>query len=223
MPRPEHPENNPASGSLASRLRHVYWVGGASGAGKSTIARRLADKHGLRLYSTDEAMASHSSRFLPEDCPFLTEFKKMSMDERWVNRSPQTMLATFHWFRGEGFGLIVEDLLELPPNEAIIVEGFRLLPEFVRPLLYRPNQGIWLIPTPEFRLAAFKSRGTLWSIAEKTNNPKRALSNLLERDRLFTIRLEEMIETAGVAAIKMDNLMTENDLEDRVATRLGLR
>ena len=28
------------------RLRHVYWVGGASGAGKSTIARRLADGQG---------------------------------------------------------------------------------------------------------------------------------------------------------------------------------
>jgi hypothetical protein len=223
MPRPEQREGNPASDSLASRLRHIYWVGGASGAGKSTIARRLAAKYGLGLYSTDEAMGSHSSRCLPEDCPFLTEFKKMTMDERWVNRSPQTMLDTFHWFQGEGFGLIVEDLLQLPPDQATIIEGFRLLPEFVKPLLYRPNRGIWLIPTPEFRLAAFKSRGTLWSIAEKTSNPERALSNLLERDRLFTIRLQGMIEKAGVAAIDVDSLTAESELEDRVAARLGLR
>ncbi len=40
-------------------MRHVCWLGGGSGAGKSTIARRLAAKHGLRLYSTDEAMADH--------------------------------------------------------------------------------------------------------------------------------------------------------------------
>ncbi|RZS43701.1 hypothetical protein EV193_102682 [Herbihabitans rhizosphaerae] len=33
---------------LAERLRHVYRIGGGSGAGKSTIARRLADRHGLR-------------------------------------------------------------------------------------------------------------------------------------------------------------------------------
>jgi hypothetical protein len=201
----------------------VYWVGGASGAGKSTIARRLAARHGLGLYSTDEAIGRHSNRHIPEDCPFLTEFKKMTMDERWVNRSPQAMLDTFPWFHGEGFGLIVEDLLKLPPDQAIIVEGFRLLPEFVKPLLYRPNQGIWLIPTPEFRLAAFKSRGTLWSIAEKTNNPERALSNLLERDRLFTIRLRGMIESSGVPFIKVDDLISESDLEDRVATQLGLR
>jgi len=203
-------------------LRHVYWVGGASGAGKSTIARRLAAKYGLGLYSTDEAMADHASRCPPEDCPFLTAFKSMSMDERWVNRSPQTMLETFHWFRGEGFSLIVEDLLKLPPDQAVIVEGFRLLPELVKPLLHRPNQGIWLIPTPEFRLAAFKSRGTLWSIAEKTNNPERALSNLLERDRLFTIRLQDMAETAGVPVINVDNRTAESVLEDRVAMQFVL-
>src|SRR5262249_974099 len=75
---------------------------------------RLADKHGLRLYSTDEATGDHARRWLPEDCPNLAEFVEMSMDQRWVDRSPQTMLETFHWFRGEGFGLIIEDLLALP-------------------------------------------------------------------------------------------------------------
>src|SRR5260221_118942 len=47
------------------------------------------------------------------------------MDERWVNRSPETMLETFHWFRGEGFGLIVEDLLRCRAEPCVIVEGFR--------------------------------------------------------------------------------------------------
>ena len=27
---------------MSSRLRHVYWIGGGSGAGKSVIARRVA-------------------------------------------------------------------------------------------------------------------------------------------------------------------------------------
>jgi hypothetical protein len=46
---------------------------------------RLAGKHGVRLYSTDEAMGGHANRWLPEDCPNLAEFVKMSMDERWVD------------------------------------------------------------------------------------------------------------------------------------------
>ena len=44
---------------------------------------RLAGKHGVRLYSTDEAMGGHANRWLPEDCPNLAEFVKMSMDQRW--------------------------------------------------------------------------------------------------------------------------------------------
>jgi hypothetical protein len=83
----------------------------------------------------------------------------MDLDERWVNRSPETMLETFHWFRGEGFGLIVEDLLCLPAETGVIAEGFRLLPHLVKPLLAEPGHAVWLLPTPEFRRTAFDSRG----------------------------------------------------------------
>ena len=140
---------------LSHRLRHVYWLGGGSGAGKSTVARRLATTYGLQLYSTDDAMADHGRRCEPEACPFLTAFKEMDMDERWLNRSPELMLETFHWYRGEAFGLIVEDLLALPADQGVLVEGFRLLPRLVKPLLKSNGQAAWLIPTPEFRLAAF--------------------------------------------------------------------
>jgi len=220
--RPMQREGGPDSGSPRSRLRHVYWLGGGSGAGKSTIARRLAAKHGLRLYSTDEAMADHSGRYRPEDCPFLATFKKMSMDERWVDRSPQTMVETFHWFRGEGFDLIIEDLLKLPPDQDVIAEGFRLLPRLVKPLLHDPSHCVWLIPTPEFRLAAFESRGTIWSIPNKTSNPKRALSNLLERDRLFTAYVRDVAEQAGLPVINVDRPMAESVLENLVASQFGL-
>ena len=222
MTRPMQREGGPDSGSPRSRLRHVYWLGGGSGAGKSTIARRLAAKHGLRLYSTDEAMADHSGRYRPEDCPFLATFKKMSMDERWVDRSPQTMVETFHWFRGEGFDLIIEDLLKLPPDQDVIAEGFRLLPRLVKPLLHDPSHCVWLIPTPEFRLAAFESRGTIWSIPNKTSNPKRALSNLLERDRLFTAYVRDVAEQAGLPVINVDRPMAESVLENLVASQFGL-
>ncbi len=208
---------------LSHRLRHVYWLGGGSGAGKSTIARRLATRHGLAVYSTDDAMADHATRCGPADCPLLTAFKAMDMDERWVNRSPQTMLETFHWFRGEGFGLIVEDLLKLPSDRGVIVEGFRLLPQLVQPLLERPNQGVWLIPTPEFRLAAFKSRDGLWSIAGKTSHPQRALDNLLERDGMFTDRLEHDASVAGLSVINVDASIREDELTAQVAARFGLR
>jgi hypothetical protein len=86
--------------ALRARLRHVYWLGGGSGAGKSTISRRIAARHGLSRYATDDVMADHGSRCSAEDTPFLSQFAAMDMDQRWVNRPPDIMLETFHWYRG---------------------------------------------------------------------------------------------------------------------------
>ena len=213
---------NSPSETLADRLRHVYWLGGGSGAGKSTVARQLAVSCGMRIYSTDDAMADHVHRCKPEDCPLLTAFKAMDMDERWLNRSPEIMLETFHWFRGEAFELIVEDLLALPADQGVIVEGHRLLPRLVKTLLADRGQAAWLIPTPAFRLAAFKSRGTLMSIAGKTSDPDRALDNLLRRDEMFTDIVERDAKEQGLPVINVDGAMTVDELTSRVACQFGV-
>jgi len=194
-----------------------YWIGGGSAAGKSTIARRIAVQHGLSVYSTDDVMADHARRSSREDCPLLHEFMAMDMDERWVNRSPKTMLETFHWFRGEGFHMIVEDILSFPRDPGVVVEGFRLLPHRVKPLLSVPDRAVWLLPTPEFRRAVIESRGgSAWGFLAKTSDPERALRNLLERDRIFTEILREETSRLGLAAIDVDITTTEDDLVRQV-------
>jgi hypothetical protein len=208
--------------SLPARLRHVYWLGGGSGAGKSTIARRIAASHGLRLYATDPVMSDHGRRCAPEDTPFLDRFRTMDMDERWVNRSPELMLETFHWFRGECFRPIVEDLIDLPEQPPVIAEGFRLLPHLVEQLLEVPSHAVWLLPTPRFRSAAFAGRGSLWEIAGKTSQPDRALHNLLERDRLFTELLREETRRLQLPVIEVDITLTEEQLRQRVTRSFGI-
>ena len=209
--------------ALRDRLRHVYWIGGGSGAGKSTIARRIAAEHGLQLYATDDVMADHAKRSTPGDCPLLHEFMTMDMDERWVNRSPTDMLETFHWFRGEGFGMIIEDILRLFSEPGVIVEGLRLLPHLVKPLLAVRSQAVWLLPTPEFRQAVVDSRGgPQWRFIGKTSDPQRALRNLLERDAMFTKRLYEEARCLGLNMIEVDPKVTVDELAGRVAEAFGL-
>ena len=203
-------------------LDHVYWLGGGSGAGKSTVARRLAAEHGLHLYATDDVMGDHGRRTTPEESPLIAEFVAMDMDERWLTRPPTTMLETFHWFRGEGFHLIVEDLLALRGGPPVIAEGFRLLPRLVQPLLTSPHRAVWLLPTPEFRRAALESRGGLWSIAGQTSDPETALQNLLERDRMFTEQLIEETTELGLQVVRVDTTLTEDDLAAQVSLALRI-
>ena len=200
-----------------TELQNVYWIGGGSAAGKSTIADRIAAERGLSVYSTDDVMADHARRSSPENCPLLHEFMAMDMDERWVNRPPQLMFETFHWFRGEGFDLISEDLLRLPPEPAVIVEGFRLLPRLVEPLLPARNRAVWLLPTPEFREAVVESRGgSVSGFLAKTSHPEEALRNLLERDRLFTEWLRAETARLELHALEVDTSTREDDLLKRV-------
>jgi hypothetical protein len=146
----------------------------------------------------------------------------MDMDERWVRRSPEVMLDEFHWFRGEAFDLIVEDLLGLPADRRVLVEGFRLLPGLVEPMLADRRRAAWLIPTPAFRLAAFTRRGGLMEIAGRTSDPEHALRNLLLRDAMFTSRVEKEVARRGLCALAVDGAMTIEDLSARVAERFDL-
>src|SRR5215213_9597559 len=223
MSLPESHEETVGSTALREQLRHVYWIGGGSGAGKSTIARRIAARHGLRLYATDDVMAEHARRSTGEDSSLLHGFMDMGMDERWVNRPPKTMLDTFHWFRGEVFDFIVEDLLRLPREPGVIAEGFRLLPRLVEPLLPAPGHAVWLLPSPDFRQAVVESRGgSAWGFLARTSDPERALRNLLERDRMFTEILREETARLGLPAIEVDAATTEDELAERVTDVFGL-
>jgi hypothetical protein len=226
-----HPASKPPNRAIhddviaetRDHLRHVYWIGGGSGAGKSTVARMLAVEHGFRIYDTDEAMADHAGRMSSASRPLMRQFIAMDMDERWVTSTPDEMLETFPWFRGEGFDLIVDDLLNLPSDPPVIVEGFRILPHRVKSLLDEPSRAVWLLPTPEFRRAAFESRkpaGPPWTFVDKTSDPERALANLLERDRMFTEQLREDARDLGLRVIDIDLGMTADDVAEQVSSAL---
>jgi hypothetical protein len=208
-------------GVAPGELRHVRFLGGGSGSGKTTVAGRLAAAHGLRLYPT-EPFSAYVSRTTPADAPLLHTFLAMDMDERWVDRSPTVMHDTFHAFQGETFHLVVEDLLPLPKTEPVLAEGFSLVPRLVAPLLSRPDQALWLLATPEFRLAAFDSRGSTWDIPRKTRDPDRALRNLLARDALFTEHVRREADDLGLRTIDVRPGLGVDELVTLAGAALGL-
>ncbi len=207
---------------LPQRLRHIRWIGGGTGAGKSTVARRLSEKYGFRLYHCDDMQSAHTARSNPTDHPMLHAFIAMAMYERWVKRTPEEMFHTFHGFHGEGFGLILEDLLDLPTDVPGLVEGYKLLPRLVAPLLSRKDQAVWLIPTPSFRRLALERRGSLWSIAGQTSDPEKALTNLLARDALFTEEVERQAAALQLTTIQVDGSSSFEELARHVAQCLDI-
>lgn len=166
-------------------------------------------------------MARHSATATEKEAPLLTEFLALGPDERWLDQSPETMLATFPWFHGEAFDRIVEDLLALGP-EPVVAEGFRLLPDLVAPLIPERSHAVWLLPTPEFRRTVFDSRGgPSWSFIGTTSRPEQALENLLVRDAMFTARLAQDTARLGLEVVRVDGSVSEDALVERLADTFG--
>ncbi len=213
----------PELGISLERLRHIRWIGGGSGAGKSTIASLLAEEYGLHLYHCDDIQSTHTARSNAIDHPMLHAFLSLTMDERWVKRTPEEMFHSFHGFHGEGFHLILEDLLDLPTEVPVLVEGYKLLPRLIFPLLSRVDQAVWLIPSPAWRRTAFIQRGSLWSIAGRTSDPETALTKLLARDALYTEEVARQAAALQLPTIKVNGSATVEGLAECAARCLGLR
>jgi len=99
-------ETEPRPARWAYGTRQVLWLrmnsencgsvcGIATGSvGAAVRANRPSRRgwHGLRLYATDEVMSDHAGRSTAEEAPFLHQLLAISMDERWVHRSPRLWL-----------------------------------------------------------------------------------------------------------------------------------
>lgn len=136
----------------------VLWIGGATGAGKTSISRALAYRHDLQLYNVDHRTYDHVARV------------RLPPDVRWD--LPSSALADrFVEYSHNRFELVIEDLAALPAVPGAIAEGPFLLPSLV------PSgaAAVFLVPSEERIRATGAERGQRDVVVER---------NLLLADRI---------------------------------------
>lgn len=200
------------SGSLQHKLAHVLWIGGATDTGKTTIAQMLAERHGLQLYHYDRHDLPQLE-ILAQSLPRYRAFLDSSLEERWVHPEPEDLFR-FVWegFRHR-FPLVIQDLLALPTEPMILVEGFGLTPELVAPVISSKCQAVWLVPTEEFKRASMERRGKP-SFRGKVSDPERATRNVLRRDMMLAEQVWEQAQALGLTEYEVDG---SRSIEEMVA------
>ncbi|MGW5668651.1 hypothetical protein [Micromonospora sp. NPDC003776] len=210
---------------LARRLSHVRWLGGGTGAGKSTLARALAERYDVLIYDGDRAERDYVTRCTPREHPHLWALLQAPPEQRWNGRSAREIFETMPSLHGETFGFVVEDLLALPAGRPVLVDDFRALPREVAPLLSWPEQAAFLLPTPEFRAEALRTRfadparaRANWGDADH----QEALGRRLARDALWDAEIRQQALALRLPLVPIDGSRGVPELAADLAVRFRL-
>ena len=81
-------------------MRHVFWIGGPPASGKTTVATRLARRHGLRWYGADTRTWEHRERAVQAGNPAAIPWEATRSEERWTLPAADLLELSLHRERG---------------------------------------------------------------------------------------------------------------------------
>jgi hypothetical protein len=181
-------------------MRHVLWLGGPPASGKTTVATRLARRHGLRLYAADTRTWVHRDRALAAGVPAALRWEAMTLEERARSTPEQALELSLHRERGP---MVVEDLLALPRAPLVVAEGSTVPAAAVTDRA----RAVWLLPSGEFQRARLEERGL--------SAGARGLFFLLAKT------IEREAREHGVPILAVDDAATVADTVAAVEEHLG--
>ncbi|MEH1127913.1 hypothetical protein [Micromonospora sp. CPCC 206061] len=199
-------------------LRQTLWIGGGQWAGKSTVARILAVRHGLTAYHYDYHDArGHDDRRIAARLRLGQPPTPLDPDQVWVHLSPEVMAAETLAGFPTRFEWALDDLRALVSGRPIIAEGWGLRPDLVAPIVDSPRRMIIMVPTEDFRRRQLQTLPRAGALSAGVSDPERAQRNRIARDRLVA---DDAVRTAsehGMLVIKVDGALDGEGIADVVA------
>jgi hypothetical protein len=217
MNLPEAPDRTERRHSL----EHVFWIGGPSDAGKTTVARILIQRRRWQWYPCDLYEHNHLiARADPVLHPNIYRAHGRSFDESWVHPTPQQLFEQVLATNEERFPMICDDLRLMPHRPPVLVEGPRLFPKLVAPVLTSQRQAIWLLPTESF-IHASRERRDKPSLRVESSDPERFRANFLARDSLLAEYIGSEVVKLGMPYIKIDGQRTVEEIADSIQSHFA--
>jgi hypothetical protein len=170
----------------------MLWVGGAQGAGKSTLCWQLSRAHDLPLHPVDVWAYDHQARLPAGD----------SLDEQ-LARGPEAAADAFESVSLLRLELVLDDIRARDLGAvAAIVEGPQLMPGFAGRLAV--GWGVWLVPDPgRTRLARQERLARAEALGDNQAGRRLRLDRLLQRDAVIAGRIRSSAALCGRVVIEV--------------------
>ncbi|HEY9292140.1 MAG TPA: AAA family ATPase [Microlunatus sp.] len=137
-----------------TELANVLWIGGRSGAGKSTVARLLARRHGLRWYSCDTRTWEHRDRAIIAGHQGAITWERLTPTQRSQLTAADTIRLAI-----DRSAMVLDDVMGLPDQPAVVAEGTNVVPSMV------PHRSLAIWLTAPARVRADRNRQRGWGAA----------------------------------------------------------
>lgn len=164
----------------------VYYLGGGTCCGKSTVTERLIDKYGFTLYKLDDYIFDYLERLAESGNEIAVKQMNESMQEMWLGAAPFEMCDEELQLYRAMFPLAQEAIAALPQQAPILAEGAGFLPDLMHGAGVQPGFYACIVPTPDFRRAQYAKRPWIDRFLEGVDDKEAAFQNWMQRDALFS-------------------------------------
>jgi hypothetical protein len=188
----------------------MLWIGGAQGAGKSTLAWVLAHEHDLPLHPVDLWAYDHQARMPAAE----------SLDEQ-LARGAEAAADAFQAVSSARLRLVIADVRARGLSAvAAVVEGPQLIPALAAPVPH--GSAVWLIPDPARTRQTRQQRlAAETTLAGRPVASQTRIEALLERDAILAARFRAAAQRSGRAIIEVPAAPDWSAIAAAVRTALG--
>lgn len=189
----------------------IYYIGGGTCCGKSTIAELLCAKYDFTYYKLDDYLEPYVSK-LSLDGHFLAKhIQTLSQEETWMRTPNEQFLEELALYNNM-FDYAKKDIEFISDGKMILAEGAGFLPNIMKSEHISSNNYICIVPTKEFQIEKYSKRSWIKNYLEGISDQNLAFSNWMERDVIFSEHVLAQAQLLGYKTIVVDGKKSVDEI-----------
>lgn len=165
-------------------MEQIYYIGGSTCCGKSTVAEMLAKKYDLKYYKLDDYLDTFTKQMADDGNQLAKKFSSINMNDMWL-RDPKILCNEELQFYRDMYPYAVRHIAGFCGSNKVIAEGAGFLPSLMFNTGINAARYICMVPSREFRLEKYAQRPWIGEYLNGCTDIDTAFANWMERDALF--------------------------------------